>query len=619
VNSDNPTSFDSLYVGTDFILQVTAYGQYTLGQGVLNYWVQDPNMITHNVPTAGVVVSRVRTYDPIANNTSVKKYYYASIGDPTGLSSGTTMFKPAYLSDYIVKSLCYGPNSQGSPVVVDPCGTLLYYKTLSSNSLVNLYGFSQYHIYFSSVLESFGDNFDNGGIEHGFLIWPDFQAETIMGSDLLDCPVSNNGVALNGLESYTNYFTRRNGALSPVKQIIKNYRQDSRLFGLAYGYTIRRKYATFCSGGATPLPGEFDPFDVKRNYIYAEWAYADTVDTREFDVNGVNTMTTRVIYNYDNLKGLSPTRIVTFNSKGDTLITLNKYPNDIDKATVTAEAGAAIDSLISKHILNPVLSKEEYKNSTFLRRLSTYYKNWPNNIPAPRSVEFKLSTNPAESRIQFDNYDAYGNILDQYKVNDQHMSYIWDYRNEFPVAEAKNAQTNDIAYTSFEADGTGGVYLNNSAGIVATDGITGNKCYAIDNVLARFNLDPSKTYVVSLWAKNGTPRNNGFNGSTQVVADNTNWTTGKTIRGWTYLEKRFTGVTTINVGGGGGLVDEVRFYPANALMTTYTYAPSIGITSETDARGITTYYEYDGFMRLARIRDSDGNIIKTYDYHYQGQ
>lgn len=57
--------------------------------------------------------------------------------------------------------------------------------------------------------------------------------------------------------------------------------------------------------------------------------------------------------------------------------------------------------------------------------------------------------------------------------------------------------------------------------------------------------------------------------------------------------------------------------PANAQITTYTYAPLIGITSQTDPNGRTTIYEYDAFGRLLRIKDHDGNTIKQMDYQYQ--
>ena len=55
----------------------------------------------------------------------------------------------------------------------------------------------------------------------------------------------------------------------------------------------------------------------------------------------------------------------------------------------------------------------------------------------------------------------------------------------------------------------------------------------------------------------------------------------------------------------------------NAQVTTYTYKPLVGMTSSTDPRGITTYYEYDGFGRLKYTKDKDGQIIQNFSYHYK--
>ncbi len=55
----------------------------------------------------------------------------------------------------------------------------------------------------------------------------------------------------------------------------------------------------------------------------------------------------------------------------------------------------------------------------------------------------------------------------------------------------------------------------------------------------------------------------------------------------------------------------------NAMVTTYTYNPLIGITSETDANGKTTYYLYDTSGRLQYLKDQDSNIIQEYKYHYK--
>ena len=57
----------------------------------------------------------------------------------------------------------------------------------------------------------------------------------------------------------------------------------------------------------------------------------------------------------------------------------------------------------------------------------------------------------------------------------------------------------------------------------------------------------------------------------------------------------------------------------NAMVTTYTYDPLIGVTSITDPKGYTVYYEYDNFNRLKSVKDAEGNFVSDYKYHYQGQ
>ncbi|MCG8307378.1 MAG: hypothetical protein MI975_08295 [Cytophagales bacterium] len=54
----------------------------------------------------------------------------------------------------------------------------------------------------------------------------------------------------------------------------------------------------------------------------------------------------------------------------------------------------------------------------------------------------------------------------------------------------------------------------------------------------------------------------------------------------------------------------------SALISTYTYDPVIGMTSQTDPTGVTTYYDYDNFGRLESIQDHSGDMVKVYEYHY---
>lgn len=56
---------------------------------------------------------------------------------------------------------------------------------------------------------------------------------------------------------------------------------------------------------------------------------------------------------------------------------------------------------------------------------------------------------------------------------------------------------------------------------------------------------------------------------------------------------------------------------ANAMITTYTYKPLVGVTSITDPRGNKTTYHYDDFERLKFIKDHNDNIIQETKYNYQ--
>jgi YD repeat-containing protein len=87
---------------------------------------------------------------------------------------------------------------------------------------------------------------------------------------------------------------------------------------------------------------------------------------------------------------------------------------------------------------------------------------------------------------------------------------------------------------------------------------------------------------------------------------------------WTLLpEQTYAGAGMALTGGTA--YDDIRVFPSDAQMTTYTYDPIGNMTSSMDAKGLTTYYEYDSMQRLINIRDKDKNILKHVDYHYQGQ
>jgi YD repeat-containing protein len=65
-------------------------------------------------------------------------------------------------------------------------------------------------------------------------------------------------------------------------------------------------------------------------------------------------------------------------------------------------------------------------------------------------------------------------------------------------------------------------------------------------------------------------------------------------------------------------LNNLRSIPG-AIVTTFTYKPLVGITSQTDPNNRTTYYTYDAFGRLELIKDQDNKILKKICYNYAGQ
>jgi len=85
---------------------------------------------------------------------------------------------------------------------------------------------------------------------------------------------------------------------------------------------------------------------------------------------------------------------------------------------------------------------------------------------------------------------------------------------------------------------------------------------------------------------------------------------------WQHASSAYTGsgMSLTN----GSAIDDVRVYPTDARMKTYTYHTINGMTSSIDENGVTMIYKYDSFGRLAEVRNEKGSIEKKYTYNYKG-
>lgn len=88
--------------------------------------------------------------------------------------------------------------------------------------------------------------------------------------------------------------------------------------------------------------------------------------------------------------------------------------------------------------------------------------------------------------------------------------------------------------------------------------------------------------------------------------------------------KEVIGETTITKLLGEAAPSEIEFNSlrdaianAGGHITTYTYQPLVGITSETQPNGNSLHYKYDGFGRLTESCDVNGNTLQKYHYNYR--
>jgi YD repeat-containing protein len=64
-------------------------------------------------------------------------------------------------------------------------------------------------------------------------------------------------------------------------------------------------------------------------------------------------------------------------------------------------------------------------------------------------------------------------------------------------------------------------------------------------------------------------------------------------------------------------LDAIRAALPNAMVTTYTYKPLVGVTSITDPKGLLTTYTYDVWGRLIEVRDQNNNMLSENKYNYR--
>jgi|GEM_PF-646199 len=438
--------------------------------------------------------------------------------------------------------------------------TFKYYY-LSSSPLNNLIAYSGALPHYASVIEEYEGPSGNGGIVHQFSLVNDIAGNPVLGDDIPDAPYTSNS-HLHGKKTSELIFKKINNSFIPVSEKKFHYKTDSRINTDYKGYLVRKKIQP-CSTGGIPDDIELIAYDLLEYKHLQRWVYMDTVTSILYNSSGSGSVYSTEIYDYKNPIHAQPSIRTVIDSKGEQLVSYTTFASDYATSNNFADA-MKLAHLAQFPIEELTIKKKAGINYIVSGQINEYtndgkpYKSKILNLEATKPIIYNT--------FKFSNL-AQGSDL----TSSVNAPYIPD------VSYKSSIQFEDY-------DGKG-----NLLSVSKTEGPKTCYVYSYNGQYPIAKIENAQ-YSTVVTALNG-------NSAIQVFRDRANPT---------YQEiKNFLLPLDAALPG--------------AMITTYTYKPQVGITSETDAKGRTTYYDYDSFGRLQLIRDHENKVIKQFCYNYSGQ
>lgn len=415
------------------------------------------------------------------------------------------------------------------------------------------------------------------------------------------------------------------GQYVPIHEELFNYEQTSSTYT---GLKVEQS-ASNDNAGNINIESYGNGYSLDRYFNYGEY-YIEVgknilISKTEKQYHNGETITTDYTYDYSNLL---ISKATMNRSAGDILTTSISYPKDYAAGTEFID-----DMKVNNLVAYPI---EEIKyldaggNRKILSGQITKYKSGGQGLKEGElmletsspisSATFKFSNRTTGTlpplgtktlfspddhyklRLSYDAYDDSGNLLRMTRDGELATSYIWGYNNLYPIAKIDNA-----------------IYDN-----TGIDNSSGSTIYSRINEIFHENFEEHEQQVSSTTAHSGDYI---YQGSFNVelrdkIAGSyllTYWSSNDGLA-WTKNEVEITvnsSSATYAIGNSSTYLDDICLHPVDAKMWTYTYDLLVGMTSQTDPAGLTTYYEYDAFGRLILVKDHERNILKQIKYNYK--
>ena len=338
-----------------------------------------------------------------------------------------------------------------------------------------------------------------------------------------------------------------------------------------------------------------------------------------YDPATAGTLTTTSSTYYESPYHPEITRTTATNSKGEVIETKKKYAFDFRLSTCDAIADG--------------YTQYNTDCTTCLNAYNTTRVSCGNNNAACLSnAYFTYLTCKANARINYVNYRRtnFTDVVNNFKTYhdnakaaaDAELKPILQLQDNFensPIETSKWKNGNLLGATFSRFDYStmpaGKVYLNKvqAINLAATSPTFTNAATSAGNS----TLVKDSRYLDETFVKfyNG---NLGEITSKDGVTTSYLWGYNNTLPVAKAIGTDQTTLLNAYSAVGGNLSSLRSQFPANTVqLNTYTYAPVIGMVTETDVNGKSISYEYDKLQRLLLVRDFNNNILKQYDYKYQ--
>lgn len=301
-------------------------------------------------------------------------------------------------------------------------------------------------------------------------------------------------------------------------------------------------------------------FELLPHYYISNWYNLGEVQTTVYDTDGTQPVTNTTLYYHDNPAHAQLSRTVNINSQGVEQTVVSLFPQDYASGTTF------IDDMKTAHLVSYPIEQTVYlTEGTAVRivkgQLTQYFSGGKGLIQ-------KNSELTAASPLPLSTYKFSNSLTGVLPFSSTNQTY---------TADGNFLETIAIEYDA----------LGNIRQMTPKDGV-------------------STTY---LWSyKKQYP-----------IAEikNASYASVETALGGATAVDDFSNLVSPAKSQIDSFLSALYTPLPDAMISSFSYKPLIGIESQTDPKGMVTLYEYDTMHRLKNIKDQNGKIVKNFVYNYK--